>query len=111
MQRTPGAAQGAAASSGAWAPPLAAVVTVAVLGLGLLASLVPVTADEHAPWNLVQRALGFEAERSLPGWWSTVLPVLVAVACPDAAGRRRAATARAGWAMLGALLGWRSLGH
>jgi hypothetical protein len=108
MRRTP---RRGSASPGAWAPPLAAVVTVAVLVLGSLAPLVPVTADEHAPWNLVQRALAFEAERSLPGWWSTVLPVLVAAACLDAAGRRRAATARGGWVLLAALLGWLSLDH
>ena len=77
----------------------------------MLAPVLPVTSDEHAPWNLVQRALGFEAGRSLPGWWSTALPVLVGAAAVDAAGRRVSVAARAGWVLLGLLLGWLSLDH
>ena len=96
---------------GAWIAPAAAVVTVVVIVLGVIAPVLPVTSDEHAPWNLVQRALGFEAGRSVPGWWSTVLPVLVGVAAVDAAGRRASVAARAGWVLLGLLLGWLSLDH
>ena len=96
---------------GAWIAPAATVVTVVVIVLGVLAPVLPVTSDEHAPWNLVQRALGFEAGRSLPGWWSTALPVLVGAAAVDAAGRRVSVAARAGWVLLGLLLGWLSLDH
>ena len=77
----------------------------------MLAPLMPVTVDEHAPWNLMQRALGFDATRSLPGWWSTVLPVLTAVTAMDAAGRRPRRAARNGWVLMALLLAWLSLDH
>ena len=90
---------------------LSAAVTSGVLVLGLIAPHLPVTGNPQDPWDLVQRALGFEALQGLPGWWSTVLPVLTAVAALRAGAWSPAVPARAGWWVLAALLGWLSVDH
>lgn len=86
-------------------------ITVAILLLGLAAPYFPVTGDRHEPWDLAQRALGFEALKSLPAWWSSVLPVLGALPAVDAARAAASRLARAGWVLTALLLAWLSVDH